>query len=116
VTRRRREHLADIQAAASRLTPLAGFSTGPAATAPSLPLVPSPSRVTFTDHAAERAARYGIPYGDVADAVLEEHGRRQRNPGAGDWLVRKRRLRVIYNWPEGDDETTARVITVWLGE
>lgn len=82
----------------------------------SLPRMRAPSRVVFTDHAAERAARYGIPYGDIADAVLDEHERRQRNPGAADWLIRKGRLTVIYDWPDGDDETTARVITVWSGE
>jgi hypothetical protein len=70
----------------------------------------------FTDHAAERAARYGIPYTDIADDVLDEHERRQRNPGAGEWLVRSGRLTVIYNWPDGNDASTARVITMWSGE
>jgi hypothetical protein len=78
--------------------------------------VRAPRRVIFTDHAAERAARYGIAYGDIADAVLDDHQRRQRNPGVGDWLVRKRRLTVVYDWPDGEDETTARVITVWSAE
>lgn len=78
--------------------------------------MPAPSRVVFTDHAAERAVRYGIPYRDIADAVLGGHERRQRNSGAGQWIVRKPRLTVIYDWPDGEDQTTARIITVWSGE
>jgi len=57
-----------------------------------------------------------VPYGDVADALLVGHARRQRNPGAGDWLVHKGRLTVIYDWPDSDDASTARVITVWSEE
>jgi hypothetical protein len=72
--------------------------------------------VAFTDHAAERAARYALPAVKVADIVLEEHPHRQGNPGAADWRVRRGRLVVLYDWPDGDDETTARVVTVWRAE
>lgn len=75
-----------------------------------------PHHVLFTDHAVERAARYGIPYDDVADGVLEEHPRRIANPGAADWQVRRGRLVVVYDWPDASDETTARVVSVWLAE
>lgn len=85
----------------------------PAGAARRLPQRASAARVQFTEHAADRAARYGVPYGDIADAVLVEHQRRQRNPGSGEWLTRRGRLTVIYNWPDGDDATTARVITMW---
>lgn len=78
--------------------------------------VRAPIRVVFTDHAAERAVRYGISFDEIADAILDEHDRRQRNPGSGDWLVRGGRLTVIYNWPDGQDATTARVVTVWQQE
>jgi hypothetical protein len=70
----------------------------------------------FTDHAAERAQRYGVGFGDVADAVLEEHPRRRKNPGGADWQVRRARLVVVYDWPDRGDETTARVVTLWLAE
>jgi hypothetical protein len=48
--------------------------------------------------------------------VLEEHVRRQGNPGMADWRVRRGTLVVLYDWPDGDDETTARVVTVWRAE
>jgi hypothetical protein len=51
-----------------------------------------------------------------ADAVLDNHDSRRRNPGSGDWLVRQGRLAVIYDWRDGDDATAARVITVWSEE
>lgn len=76
----------------------------------------SPVRVVFTDHAAERAARYGIAFTDVADAILGQHPARRRNPGSGDWLVRHHALAVVYDWPHRDDATTARVITMWTEE
>jgi hypothetical protein len=70
----------------------------------------------FSDHAAERAARYGISYGDIADLVLDEHQHRRRNPGSGDWLLRRRELVVVYDWPDAGDAATACVVTVWLAE
>lgn len=75
-----------------------------------------PHLVVFTDHAAERAQRYGVPYGDVADAILEEHPRRTSNPGEADWQVRRGRLVVVYDWPNEDDKATARVVSLWLRE
>jgi len=48
--------------------------------------------------------------------VLVEHARRQRNPGAGDWLIHRGQLTVIYDWPDADDASTARVIPVWSEE
>ncbi len=76
----------------------------------------APVRVVFTDHAIERAAFYDLPYRDVADAVLSAHESRQRNPGSADWVLRSGALVVIYNWPDGDDATTARVVTAWTEE
>jgi hypothetical protein len=67
----------------------------------------------FSDHAVERAWRFAISYTDVADAILDEHARRRRNPGSGDWLVRRGHLVVVYNRPDVDDAATARVITPW---
>jgi len=45
--------------------------------------------------------------------VLASHHRRRRNPGDADWLVRERGMAIAYNWPDGDDATTALVITLW---
>lgn len=67
----------------------------------------------FTDHAAERAARYAIALADVADAILDRHDRRRRNAGAGDWLLRSGSLVIVYAWPDRDDPSTARIITLW---
>jgi hypothetical protein len=44
--------------------------------------VKQPHRAVLTDHAAERAERYGVPSSQVADVVLGEHERRLSNPGA----------------------------------
>jgi hypothetical protein len=78
--------------------------------------VKRPHRVEFTDHAAERAERYAVPYSEVADAVLEEHHRRRSNPGAAEWQIQRGRLVVVYDWPTEGDETTARVVSLWLAE
>jgi hypothetical protein len=75
-----------------------------------------PHRVAFTDHAAERAERYAVPYSDVADTVLEEHTRRRTNPGSADWQIRRGRLVVVYDWPDAGDDTRARVVSLWLAE
>jgi hypothetical protein len=45
--------------------------------------------------------------------LLSYHGRRQRNDGEADWLLRAQGLAVAYNWPDGDDTATALVISVW---
>jgi len=55
-----------------------------------------------------------LAYADVGDVVLDEHDRRQRNPGSGDWIAQSGRLTVVYNWPDEDDQSSARVITAWL--
>jgi len=98
----------------SPLRPIAGPAR--AATVRTLLGVRAPVRVVFTDHAAERAVRYGISYQNIADAVLDNHDSRQRNPGSDDWFVRQGRLAVIYDWPDGEDATAARVVTVWREE
>lgn len=72
-----------------------------------------PVRVRLSNHAAEYAQKHGIAYSDLADAVLELHRQRRRNPGAGDWQIRGKGLVVVYNWPDAGDRSTAFVITVW---
>jgi hypothetical protein len=75
-----------------------------------------PCRVVFTAHAAERATRYDLPFTDVAEVILENHSSRRRNPGAGDWQVRRGSLVVVYDWPDEGDQTAARVVTLWSEE
>ena len=77
---------------------------------------PGPSRVRFSRHAVVRAAQVGRAPTDVADLVLDGHPRRRRNPREADWLVSAAGLVVAYNWPDGDDPTTARVVTLWPQE
>ena len=73
-----------------------------------------PHRVVFTDHAVDRAERYGITYSEASDVVLDGHARRLRNPGAAEWQVRGRGLVVVYDWPDAGDDATARVVSLWL--
>jgi hypothetical protein len=78
--------------------------------------VSRPHRVAFADHAAERAQQYAVPYNEVSDVVLEEHPRRRSNPGEADWQVQRGRLVVVYDWPDANDEVTARVASLWFRE
>ncbi len=72
-----------------------------------------PSRVAFSEHAIEQLARRGLSAEQVADAVLNSHDRRRRNPRSADWLLRARGVVAAYNWPDGDDVATAYVVSVW---
>lgn len=75
--------------------------------------MPGPIRVAWTDHALVKARALDIAHADVEAVVLEEHPARRRNAGAARWRVSSGRLVVLYDHPDGDDETTARVVTVW---
>lgn len=72
-----------------------------------------PSRVALTFHARDRAAQRGIGEQAIADLVLDEHQRRQRNPGPADWQLTGRGIGVAYDWPADGDATLAVVVTVW---
>ena len=72
-----------------------------------------PDRIALTVHAQVRTLSLGRTAEDVADAVRAAHDRRRRNPGEADWLTTARGLEIAYNWPAGDDPTTALVVTVW---
>lgn len=73
-----------------------------------------PHRVAFTDHAVDRADRYGVTQAEASDVVLEGHPRRVRNPGDADWQIRRGRLVVVYDWPDAGDDATARIVSLWL--
>ena len=72
-----------------------------------------PSRVVFTDHGEDKVRQLNRSLADVADVVLSNHDRRLRNPGKADWIVTGSGLSVVYNWPDGDDQTAARVVSLW---
>ncbi len=71
-----------------------------------------PAVVIFTRHAERRLAERGLTARE-AELVSERHGQRRRNPGAGDWIVKGRGTGVVYDWPDGEDDSTAVVITTW---
>ena len=73
----------------------------------------SPSFVRWTDHAAAKADALGVPRMQVEDAVLGRDPHRSRNPGAARWRVAVGRLVVAYDYPDGNDQMAARVITLW---
>ena len=72
-----------------------------------------PRIVAWSDHALAKADLLGISRADVEEAVLAGHVRRKRNTRAADWLLLAGRLAIAYNHPDGDDELTARVVTLW---
>lgn len=74
---------------------------------------PSPAIVAFTLHAERRAVERGLVLHELAELVLEHHDRRRRNSGRADWLVRAAGLAIAYDWPDGNDSTTALVISTW---
>ena len=72
-----------------------------------------PVVVVFTHHAEQRAQERLISLTEVADAVLSGHDHRRRNPGKADWLLREDGIAIVYDWPDGDDESTAVVVSLW---
>lgn len=72
-----------------------------------------PSRVVFTEHGEDKARQHGRALVDVAVVVLSGHERRERNPGEADWRVSAGGMVVVYNWPDGEDATAARVVSLW---
>ena len=75
--------------------------------------MPGPIRVAWTDHALVKARALGVAQADIEAAVLEGHPARRRNAGAARWRVSSGRLVVLYDHPDRDDESTARVVTLW---
>lgn len=72
-----------------------------------------PYLVRWTDHAVVKAAMLALARADVEKAVIEHHDARQTNPGAAEWKVIVGRLVVVYNYPDQDDSSTARIVTLW---
>lgn len=73
----------------------------------------SPAIVRFTLHAERRVLERRLDVHAIADLLLGHHGQRRRNPGDADWLVRAGGVAIAYNWPDGEDDATALVISAW---
>jgi hypothetical protein len=74
---------------------------------------PSPAIVAFIRHAERRALERGLALDHLAELVLTHHDRRLRNPGDADWIIHAGGTAIVYDWPDGDDSTTALVISAW---
>jgi hypothetical protein len=72
-----------------------------------------PTIVVFTQHAERRAVERGLDLRHIAELLLSDHDRRRRNAGEADWLLRAGGAAIAYDWPDGDDPTTALVISAW---
>src|SRR5689334_6339078 len=72
-----------------------------------------PRMVRWSDHALVKAELLGLARADVEQIVLVGHSRRVRNAGAAGWLTEGGRVVVAYNHPDGRDELTAFVVSVW---
>ncbi len=105
--------MAAVPCWARMLRPHPGIHALAAASSVMLALVPiSPVRVVWTDHALAKALLLGAARSWVADPVLE-HANRERNHGAAEWRLTVDRTVIVYDCPDGDDQLTARVVTLW---
>lgn len=75
--------------------------------------MPSPISVRWTDHALAKAEILGIGRDDIEQALLRGHESRRRNVGSASWRVTTGGLVVLYDHPDHDDPTAARVVTIW---
>ncbi|MDX6683005.1 MAG: hypothetical protein QOG94_3044 [Solirubrobacteraceae bacterium] len=66
-----------------------------------------------TRHAERRALERGLALGELAELVLTHHDRRLRNPGEADWVIHAGGVAIVYDWPDGNDPTTALVMSAW---
>lgn len=72
-----------------------------------------PVLVSWTLHALDKAQQLGVARSDVEAAVLGAHHKRRRNPGKAAWKVATGHMVIAYEYPDGDDFSTARIVTVW---
>ncbi len=72
-----------------------------------------PIFVSWTFHALDKARQMGFARSDIEDVVLQAHSERRRNGGRAGWKVFGASAVVIYEYPDGEDALTARVVTVW---
>jgi hypothetical protein len=74
---------------------------------------PAPAIVAFVWHVERRALERDVTLDQLAELVLTHHERRRRNVGDADWIIRASGVTIVYDWPDGDDATTALVISAW---
>lgn len=75
---------------------------------------PRPYRAKFAGHGLDRCAAFGRSPADVGELVVANHHRRERNHrGRADWQLNVGGLVIVYDWPDHDDPTTARVVSLW---
>jgi hypothetical protein len=55
----------------------------------------------------------GADRANIERAVIERHHERQVNPGPAQWRLMTGPWTILYNHPDGDDWTTARIVTLW---
>ena len=71
-------------------------------------------RVALEKGAPATAAYYlGFARSDVERLLLEQHHARTRNSGAAGWRLLVGRLVLVYDHPDGDDPSAARLVTLW---
>lgn len=72
----------------------------------------------WTTHALVRMDQRRLLRTDVERAIIEGHHGRDVNEGEADWLIQDItshgvRFEAVYDHPVGDDEKTARIVSVW---
>jgi hypothetical protein len=69
--------------------------------------------VRWTDHAYVKANLLGAARTDIERALIERHHARQANAGAASWRISTGPWVILYDHPDGGDQTTARIVTLW---
>ncbi len=73
----------------------------------------APQHVRWTDHAYVKANTLGAARADREQTVIDRHEARQTNTGAARWRLSNGPWVILYDHPDGDDQTTARIVTLW---
>ncbi len=67
----------------------------------------------WTLHALEKAQHLGYTREWIERTVVERHGVRVRNAGSAGWRVTRGSLVILYEYPDGVDAASARIVTLW---
>ncbi len=73
----------------------------------------APKHVRWTNHAHVKADLIGAALTDIERAVVDHHRARQTNTGAAQWRISAGSWVILYDYPDGSDPTTARIVTLW---
>jgi hypothetical protein len=71
-------------------------------------------RFAWTEHAEERLDDRKLTKKLVEQAIREGHPMRQANKGEADWRLVCGRFVVIYDYSDGEDIDTVRIVSVWV--